>query len=129
MGRTPDRVRVQTVGFEVALPGTPLQPPAWRSLSPLRCCASRRRDLSAAIWRAHLGVAEVVLQKGKLFTHMGFMQGSKFYLHIEEALYMVDRANLLLFADEEGRGKRLLSLHEGYQLMVRVGGLAGRPGG
>ena len=44
-----------------------------------------RRDLAAAIWRPHLGVAEVVLQRGKLFTHMGFTQGSKQYLFVEEA--------------------------------------------
>lgn len=45
-----------------------------------------RRDLAAAIWRPELGLAEVVLQKGKLLAHMGFMRGSKLYLFIEEAV-------------------------------------------
>lgn len=42
--------------------------------------------MSAAIWRPQERVAEVVLQKGKLFSHMGFMRGSKLHLHIEEAV-------------------------------------------
>jgi hypothetical protein len=46
----------------------------------------RRKDLSAAIWRPEHGVAEVVLLKGKLFSHMGFVWGSKLFLHIEEVL-------------------------------------------
>ena len=45
-----------------------------------------RRDLGAAIWRPELGLAEVVLQKGKLLAHMGFTRGSKLYLFIEEAV-------------------------------------------
>jgi hypothetical protein len=42
--------------------------------------------LGAAIWRPELGLAEVVLQKGKLLAHMGFTRGSKLYLFIEEAV-------------------------------------------
>ena len=45
-----------------------------------------RRELGAAIWRPELGLAEVVLQKGKLLAHMGFTRGSKLYLFIEEAV-------------------------------------------
>ena len=52
-----------------------------RSFAP-RC----RRDLSAAIWRPELGLAEVVLQRGKLLAHMGFTRGGKLYLFVEEAL-------------------------------------------
>ena len=54
----------------------PAQPP------PPLC----RRDLGAAIWRPELGLAEVVLQKGKLLAHMGFTRASKLYLFIEEAV-------------------------------------------
>lgn len=45
-----------------------------------------RRDLAAAIWRPELGVAEVVLQRGKLLPHMGIQRGPKQYLFIEEAV-------------------------------------------
>lgn len=42
--------------------------------------------MAAAIWRPEELVAEVVLQKGKLFSHMGFMRGRRLFLHAEEAL-------------------------------------------
>ncbi|KAL4437793.1 hypothetical protein ABPG77_005705 [Micractinium sp. CCAP 211/92] len=93
------------------------------------------KDLAAAIWRPELGLAEVVLQRGRLLTHMGFTKGPKLYLFIEEAVYLVDRANLLLFLDGSGgsggrrRGgaggagqqQRLLSLQEATDLMVSCG--------
>lgn len=45
----------------------------------------RRRDLAAAIWRPELGLAEVVLQRGKVLSHMGLTRGAKLYLLPEEA--------------------------------------------
>ena len=45
----------------------------------------RRRDLAAAIWRPELGLAEVVLQRGKVLAHMGFTRGAKLLLFPEEA--------------------------------------------
>lgn len=47
---------------------------------------SCRRDLAAAIWRPSMGLAEVVLQRGKLLPHMGFTKGAKLFLHVEEAV-------------------------------------------
>lgn len=44
------------------------------------------KELSAAIWRPELDLAEVVLQRGKAVTHLGCQQRSKLYLHIEEAV-------------------------------------------
>jgi len=43
-------------------------------------------DLSAAIWRPKHRAAQVVRQKGKLLSRIGFMWGSKHFIHIEEAL-------------------------------------------
>ena len=63
----------------------PLTAACRRSLPPLTHLALRR-DLSAAIWRPELGLAEVVLQRGKLLAHMGFTRGGKLYLFVEEAL-------------------------------------------
>lgn len=48
--------------------------------------AACRHDFAAAIWRPALALAEVVLQKGKLLTHMGVSRGNKLYLCIEEAV-------------------------------------------
>lgn len=56
-------------------------------LAPIFSCS---KDLSAAIWRPQYKAAEVVIQKGKLFSHMGFMWGKKLFLHIEEAMYVAD---------------------------------------
>ena len=47
------------------------------------------KELSAAIWRPDLELAEVVLQRGKAVAHLGCQQRSKLYLHIEEAVYVV----------------------------------------
>jgi len=49
------------------------------------------------------------------------MWGKKLFLHSEEAVYLVDRANLLLFEDTAASGKRLLSLQECHELMVAKG--------
>ncbi len=77
--------------------------------------------MAAAIWRPQHNAAEVVLQRGRLFNHIGFMWGKKLFLHIEEALYLVDRANLLLFEDTSASGKRLLSVQECQELMIENG--------
>lgn len=45
-----------------------------------------RKELAAAIWRPQHRGAEVVLQRGRLFSHMGFIWGKKLFLHPEEAL-------------------------------------------
>ncbi|KAL6782333.1 hypothetical protein ACKKBG_A06385 [Auxenochlorella protothecoides x Auxenochlorella symbiontica] len=79
------------------------------------------KELSAAIWRPSLGLAEVVLQRGKAVAHLGVQQRSRLYLHPEEATYLVDRANLLLFTEGPGRAQRLLSLQEAQDLMLGAG--------
>ncbi|PRW45365.1 tRNA-splicing endonuclease subunit Sen54 [Chlorella sorokiniana] len=79
------------------------------------------RDLAAAIWRPELGLAEVVLLRGKVLSHMGFTKGPKHYLFPEEAAYLVDRANLLLFLDLGAQKQRLLSLQECLDLLAGAG--------
>jgi hypothetical protein len=65
--------------------------------------------------------------------HTGFMLNRRHYLHIEEAAYLVDRSDLMLFievpVEQTGDGadqqqpqamqRRLLSLQETFELMVR----------
>ena len=80
------------------------------------------RDLSAAIWRPERCAAELVMQKGKLFAHIGILCGGKTYLTIEEAVYMVDRGSMLLFREDERDGKKvLLSVKECTSLMASCG--------
>lgn len=78
------------------------------------------RDLSAAIWRPDRCAAELVMQKGKLFSHLGSLWAGKTLLTIEEAVYMVDRGSMLLFR-EEGKKKILMSMKECYTLMAGCG--------
>ena len=81
------------------------------------------KDLSAAIWRPERCAAELVIQKGKLFAHIGSLWAGKTYLTIEEAVYMVDRGSMLLFREDEKDGKKkvLLTLKECYGLMASCG--------
>uniref|UniRef100_A0A7S3QU62 RNase III domain-containing protein n=1 Tax=Dunaliella tertiolecta TaxID=3047 RepID=A0A7S3QU62_DUNTE len=59
-------------------------------------------DLSAAIWRPSVGAAEMVLVRKETGQPMGFRYHRRRYLHIEEAVFLVDRADLLLFVEQEG---------------------------
>ena len=78
------------------------------------------RDLSAAIWRPNKCAAEMVIQKGKLFAHVGSLWAGKTLLAIEEVVYMVDRGSLLLFR-EQGKKKVLMSMKDCYTLMASCG--------
>ncbi|GIL74946.1 hypothetical protein Vretimale_2567 [Volvox reticuliferus] len=58
------------------------------------------RELSAAIWRPSLCAAELVKQRKQCARDMGFIRGHRIYLHVEEAVYSLDRGDLLLFVEE-----------------------------
>eukprot|EP00889_Picochlorum_renovo_P006705 jgi/Picre1/33735/NNA_001214.t1 len=93
---------------------------SWMSSEDL--VASPFRDFAAAIWRPEKCGAEVVLQKGKLFSHIGCLWGPKLYVTIEEAVYMVDRASMMLFQeDPKTKKKSLLSMKECFSLMASCG--------
>jgi hypothetical protein len=50
---------------------------------------------------------------------MGFKWRRRQWLHAEEAAFLVDRADLMLFVQQPGSGEqRLLSLQETLELMV-----------
>ncbi|KAF5843618.1 hypothetical protein DUNSADRAFT_10793 [Dunaliella salina] len=99
-------------------------------------------DLSAAIWRPSVGAAELVLVRRETGQPMGFRYNRRRYLHIEEAVFLVDRADMLLFVEQEDdedavpgytvtRGAscsaqplprhRLLSMQECFELMELCG--------
>lgn len=118
-----------------------------------------RRDLSAALWSPEMGAAELVLarrntaqslgehsqpnfacritarrQTSAMRMCAGFKWRRKHWLHIEEAVFLVDRADLMLFVELQPpsaassstgqparqRQRQLLSLQECFELMVRV---------
>ena len=72
--------------------------------------------LSVAQWLPHLGLAEVTLQKGKVWKYTGFIWQGKLYCYPEEAAYLVDRCDLLLV-----HAGRALSLQECYSLLHGAG--------
>lgn len=59
------------------------------------------RDVAPAIWRPHLGAAEVIRPKGRSMVHTGIQRGSRLYLLPEEAAYLVDRGDIILLVEEE----------------------------
>lgn len=80
------------------------------------------RDLSAAIWKPDMGLAQVVLNRGRIISHLGFIQGGKHNLFPEEMTYMADRGSLLVFAEEDGGSKkRLLSVQECHDILLNTG--------
>ncbi|GFH13920.1 tRNA_int_end_N2 domain-containing protein [Haematococcus lacustris] len=72
-----------------------------KNLHDILHTAKTGRDLSAAIWRAELGVAELVLSRRQTG------QSRKHFLHIEEAVFLVDRADLLLFVEQPSTAKHM----------------------
>ncbi|KAG2436905.1 hypothetical protein HXX76_006424 [Chlamydomonas incerta] len=61
------------------------------------------KELSAALWRPHLGAAELVKQRKHTARDIGFIRGRRIYLQIEEAVFLVDRGDMLLFAEADRR--------------------------
>jgi len=99
------------------------------------------KDFSAAIWRSEYNMAELVRVRKTTAQMNGVSWKGKQYLHIEEAVFFVDRGDLLLFVEVPvvpGAGQqqqqqqqqpahsrqmqqRLLSLQEAYDLMLTCG--------
>lgn len=66
-------------------------------------------------------VAEVVVQRSKLFDRMGFQHRGRTYLYIEEAIYLMDRGDLLLVIEMDKTLGRPLTMAEGFELMSDCG--------
>ncbi|WIA13575.1 hypothetical protein OEZ85_007142 [Tetradesmus obliquus] len=81
-----------------------------------------RRGLAAAVWRPLLGAFEVTVRGRQQFNGQGFMHNKKLYLNIEEAVFMMDQAELMLLVEQqEGQQQRLLSMQEALHMMVSLG--------
>ena len=108
-----------------------MRPPRWwcsargqGTLSVGAACHSNTIALNnITAWRSP------VLRKSEMagtrpVTHVpcpGFTWRKKLYLHPEEACYLVDRGDLMLFVELQGQ-QRLLSVQEAYELMVGLEG-------
>ncbi|KAG2494854.1 hypothetical protein HYH03_007094 [Edaphochlamys debaryana] len=62
------------------------------------------REVSAALWRPHVCAAEVLRHRKQTARDMGFIRCRRAYLQIEEAVFLVDRGDLLLFIEESAPG-------------------------
>jgi hypothetical protein len=71
-------------------------------------------NVSCAVWRKELNLAEVIVQKGKIWMHMGITINGKLFCTVEEATYMAERCNLLVYSDGQ-----LLSVRDLYSLLSR----------
>eukprot|EP00798_Chlamydomonas_sp_ICE-L_P000100 gene100-5510_t len=104
-----------------------------KELTEVLAVPKEGRDFSAAIWRADIKAAEVVMGRRAVGHSNGFTWNKKLYLHIEEAVFYVDRGDLLLFVevpssysnadtgDTKAPQRRLLALQECYEMMLGLG--------
>ncbi|GMH32451.1 hypothetical protein BSKO_00285 [Bryopsis sp. KO-2023] len=79
------------------------------------------KDQTVGLWKESLQVVEIVRARGKLLHAMGFFMNQKHYLHIEEAVFLMDRGSLLLFLEGFDCSTRLASLQEAYETMNMAG--------
>lgn len=77
--------------------------------------------LSAAVWRPDHCLAEVVVQRTKLLDRMGFIRRGRVYLCPEEAVYLMDRGDLLLVVELDASLGRPLTMAEAMELMADCG--------
>jgi tRNA-splicing endonuclease subunit Sen54 len=54
--------------------------------SPSSSRLPHRREMSEARWDAEMGVAEVMVRKGKAWHSTGFSRGGRLLAHVEEAV-------------------------------------------
>ncbi|KAL0041565.1 hypothetical protein WJX79_007557 [Trebouxia sp. C0005] len=76
---------------------------------------------SLAVWLPERDGAEVTIERGNVLQRMGYRHHRKLYLHVEEAVYMVSKGNLLLSVFDSAGQQHLLSLQDATELMVSTG--------
>ncbi|KAL0042267.1 hypothetical protein WJX77_007990 [Trebouxia sp. C0004] len=76
---------------------------------------------SLAVWRPEHDGAEVTIERGNVLQRMGYRHHRKLYLHVEEAVYLVSKGNLLLSLFDPAGQQNLSSLQEATELMVSTG--------
>ncbi|CAM6046859.1 unnamed protein product [Sphagnum compactum] len=81
--------------------------------SPSSSRLPHRREMSEARWDAEMGVAEVMVRKGKAWHSTGFSRGGRLLAHVEEAVYMVEQGSLVL-----REGENVMPLVDAYSLLA-----------
>lgn len=81
--------------------------------SPSSSRLPHRREMSEARWDAEMGVAEVMVRKGKAWHSTGFSRGGRLLAHVEEAVYMVEQGSLVL-----REGEKVMPLVDAYSLLA-----------
>ncbi|CAM6071981.1 unnamed protein product [Sphagnum tenellum] len=84
--------------------------------SPSSSRLPHRREMSEARWDAEMGIAEVIVRKGKAWHSTGFSRGGRLLAHVEEAVYMVEQGSLVL-----REGEKVMPLVDAYSLLASQG--------
>ena len=88
------------------------------------CVALARRlsahadNVTVAVWREELGVAEVLRPRGKHMNRMGYVVGARTFLFPEETAFLVETERLALLASLNPRDGEPLSLRAARALCV-----------
>ncbi|KAI3728804.1 hypothetical protein L6452_17448 [Arctium lappa] len=60
-----------------------------------------RKNTSRACWKEELGMAEIVSNKGRMWTTTGITHGGKIYIFLEDMLFLAEIGALHLLDDED----------------------------
>lgn len=78
-----------------------------------------RKDTSKACWKEELGMAEIVSNKGRMWTTTGIARGGKIYIFLEDILFLAEIGALHLLDDED----KCIPLEDIYKKVAKgVGG-------
>ncbi|KAI3779180.1 hypothetical protein L2E82_08759 [Cichorium intybus] len=75
-----------------------------------------RKDISKALWKQGLGMAEIISNKGRMWTTTGIVHGGKLYGFLEYALFLAEIGSLHLLDDED----KCISLEDIYKKVAEV---------
>eukprot|EP00897_Mesotaenium_endlicherianum_P010702 jgi/Mesen1/9660/ME000671S09007 len=76
------------------------------------------KEISVARWLPREGVAEVLLQRTRMWTSIGVTRGSRLLCNVEETLYCMERGSLVLLLGE-GHAERQASVQHVYGLLLQ----------
>lgn len=62
-----------------------------------------RKDFSKARWNEELGMAEILSNKGRMWTTTGIVRGGRLFTFLEETLFLAEIGALHLLDDEDKR--------------------------
>jgi hypothetical protein len=84
-------------GVDGGAAGTRSGPPPFDPNAPYDAKIKDRRSVAEAVWTPDPGVAELVSMRGNFWRVMGFSSNRRNYLQPEEALLLVEKAQLCVY--------------------------------